>query len=156
MNERVRLEREINELKYELSVTIPQEMQTAIEMGDLRENSEFSDAVTRQHFVNIRLKQLADRLSACKAVDIHSIPRDKVGIGSVVKVRNLETNKIMYFKLIMSEISNHPSTEHTEVTVNSPIGKALTNKKIKDEVVAVLPNGRSTYRILNITTIHDL
>jgi transcription elongation GreA/GreB family factor len=49
MNECDQLEKEIQELKFELSVSIPDEMQIAMESGDLRENSEFSEVLSRQY-----------------------------------------------------------------------------------------------------------
>jgi len=156
MNEREHLEKEINKLRHELSVTIPQEMQSAIEMGDLKENSEFSEAVTRQYFTSIRLKQLTDRLNSYKAINLQDISRTHVGIGSVIKVRDLEENKFTTFKIVIGEISDEVTTEYTEITVNSPIGKALYNKQVKDQVTVILPNGKITYKIMNLKTLHDL
>lgn len=156
MNEREHLEQEINKLRYELSVTIPQDMQTAIETGDLRENSEFSDVVTRQYFASVRLRQLTDRLNSYKAINLQNISKSHIGIGSITKVKHIEENKIVTFKIVVGEISDNPSTEHTEITINSPIGKALYNKQVKDQVIVVLPNGKVTYKIMSIKTLHDL
>lgn len=156
MNEREQLENEINQLRYELSVTIPQEMQTAIEMGDLKENSEFSDAVARQYFASVRLKQLTDRLNSYRAINLQNISRTKVGIGSIVKVKHLEENKTIMFKIVVGEISDKLTTEYVEITVNSPIGKALLDKQVKDKVMVVLPARKATYKIMNIKTLHDL
>lgn len=156
MNEREHLEQEINKLRHELSVTIPQEMQTAIESGDLKENSEFSDAVTRQYFASVRLKQLTDRLNSYKAVNLQNISKTNVGIGSIVKVKHVEENRIMYFKLVVGEISDNSNNDYTEITVSSPIGKALYNKEVKDQVIAAFPSGKATYKIMNIKTLHDL
>lgn len=153
MNEQAQMEMEIEDLRHELSVTIPQEMQTASEMGDLRENSEFSSAVARQHFVSIRLKQLATRLEEYRSIDLTAIPRDRVGLGSIVKARNLNTEKIVYFRIVFADITDADDT--TDVTLRSPIGLALQNKKVKDEVTVFLPGQRTTYRILGIKTIHD-
>lgn len=156
MNEREHLEHEINKLRYELSVTIPQEMQTAIELGDLRENSEFSDAVTRQYFASVRLKQLTDRLNSYKAINLHHISKTHVGVGSLVRVKNVEENKILTFKIVMGEISNEITSDYIEVTINSPIGKSLNNKQVKDEVTVILPTKKVIYKILSIKTLHDL
>lgn len=156
MNERERLEKEIESLKHELSVTIPEEIQIASEQGDLRENTEFSSAVARQHFIGVRLKQLVERLNAFKSVDISKISRDSVGLGSIVKARHVESKAIVNFKIVMNSISDESDDKCVEVTLKSPIGKALYNKKVKDEVSVLLPIGQATYRILGITTIHDL
>lgn len=153
---REQLEQEVLRLKHELSVTIPQEIKNAVELGDLRENSEYSAALEKQHFVGVRLEQMMNRLRAYQDIDTSKIPRDKVGIGSVVKVRNLKTNTIEYFKIVMYDIQDDADEKITEVTMNSPIGKTLMGRQQKDEVTAYLPTGKASYRVLQVTTIHDL
>jgi transcription elongation factor GreA len=156
MNDREHLEQEINSLKYELSVTIPQEMQDAVEMGDLRENSEYTEIVTRQQFAGIRLNQLLQRLAAYKNINLNLIPRDKVGIGSIMTVYHTEQNINKVFKVVLAEISDEVSDIYTEITSNSPIGKSLYNKTVGEQVVVSLPNGKATYKILDLLTIHDI
>lgn len=154
MNARKYLEDEIEKLKLELSTTIPQEIQDALVSGDLRENSEYSSALARQHFVNIRLEQLLTRLDAHKSVDYSLLPKDAINIGSTVKLRCLSSNKMFYVKLIIgNDIDDMAECE--EVTISSPMGMALKNKKVKDEVIVKLPSGTKKYRILQIKTIHD-
>jgi transcription elongation factor GreA len=156
MTDREQLEQEIDRLKYELSVTIPQEMQVAVEMGDLRENSEYTEIVGRQQFAGIRLGQLLQRLTAYKNINLHLIPRDKVGIGSIITVYHLETETTQVFKVVLAEISNESSDMYTEITSNSPIGKSLYNKSVGESAVVPLPSGKATYKILNLLTIHDV
>jgi transcription elongation factor GreA len=156
MNDREQLEQEINNLKYELSVTIPQEIQIAVEMGDLKENSEFSEITSRQQFAGIRLQQLLQRLSAYKNINLHLIPRDKVGIGSIITAYHLESQTTQVFKVVLAEISNDPSDKYIEITSSSPIGKSLYNKIIGESATVSLPNGKATYKILNLLTIHDV
>jgi len=153
---REQLEQEVLRLKHELSVTIPQEIKNAVELGDLRENSEYSAALEKQHFVGVRLEQMMNRLRAYQDIDTSKIPRDRVGIGSVVKVRNLRTDKIEYFKVVMHDIQDDADEKIVEVTMNSPIGKTLMGCQQKDEVTVHLPTSTVSYRVLQITTIHDL
>src|SRR5215216_7528947 len=60
----------------------------AVEMGDLRENSEYKAALERQQLVRARLSQLRERLSKLSSIDVTQIPNDKVGLGSTVLVRD--------------------------------------------------------------------
>ncbi|MCK5448390.1 MAG: GreA/GreB family elongation factor, partial [Gemmatimonadetes bacterium] len=46
--------------------------------------------------------------------------------------------------------------EKAEISMASPIGKALLGKGNGDEVDISLPNGRIRYRILTFETLHDL
>lgn len=155
MTERELLLHELAKVKHELTVTIPQEMQSALDCGDLRENSEFSEIVSRQYVLNIRLQQLKDRLTKIDAINLDDISRTLVGIGSLVKARDLITNKIVYFKILMSELSDSETTEYVEVTANSPLGKALMNKSVKEEVSVTYPAGHGKFKILSIKTIHE-
>jgi transcription elongation factor GreA len=156
MNEREQLENEIDRLKYELSVTLPQEMQDAVEMGDLRDNSEYTEIVTRQQFAGIRLAQLQQRLSAHKNINIKHIPTDKVGVGSLITVYHVEQDTTKVFKMVFAEITDKISDVYTEITGNSPIGKSLYNKTINEQVIVPLPSGKATYKILELLTIHDV
>lgn len=147
------LENEIERLRTELAVTIPQEIQAAVELGDLRENSEYSSAIAKQHFVSVRLEQLSKRLQAYTKIDLSKLPRDAANVGSTVKLRNLKTNEIVHVKIVIGDTDEN--SKYQEVTINSPMGQALKNKKIKEEFVVQLPVGSLPYRILQISTIHD-
>ena len=151
MSECDQLENEIQKLRFELSVTIPEEIQSAIESGDLRENSEFSEAVSRQNYTGIRLAQLNRRLTVCKSTYSVLTPKESVGVGSLIKVKNMVTNKTEYFKMVMTEISDISSDKYNEITLQSPLGKAFFSKNTGEKVIAKLPNGNSTYKILDIS-----
>ena len=77
-----KLGEEAEQLQHELNVTLPQEIRKAVELGDLRENSEYKAALERQQFVQARLGQLRQRLSKLSSIDVSQIPSDKVGLGS--------------------------------------------------------------------------
>jgi len=42
-----------------------------------------------------------------------------------------------------------------KISTTSPIGRALLNKKVGDEVIVVSPNGMRELEILSLSTIHD-
>jgi transcription elongation factor GreA len=148
------IEKEIDRLRYELSVTIPDELKSAAEAGDLLENAEYSEIITRQNLLSIRLCQLTKRLHAMNHINIHSISRDAVGIGSIVTLRCNQTHEELTIKMLSSEISDDAS-ELSEVTLNSPFGKAIFNKSINDNIIVYTPVGVKRYTILKLTTIHD-
>ena len=154
MNTRTYLYQEIEKLKHELSVVIPQEIQDAVALGDLKENSEYSAAIARQHYVGIRLEQLVKRAEVYNSINYAELPKDAVNVGSVVKLRDLQTDKIVYVKVVIGDIDDD-ETDMMEVTIASPFGQALKNKKVKDEITVQLPRGIAKYRILNIKTIYN-
>src|SRR5678815_2598927 len=81
---------EHEKLQHELNVVLPNEIRKAVELGDLRENSEYKAALERQRFVQARLGQLGERLGKLSDIDISRIPTDKVGLGSRVVVLDLQ------------------------------------------------------------------
>jgi transcription elongation factor GreA len=145
---------EIEQLKYELSVTIPQEFDSAVSMGDIRENSDYSAIAERQHFIGVRLHQLLERLESYRKIDINLLPKDAVHIGSIVKARNLNTSKIEYFKFVLGDIDDGDE-KYNHVTISSPIGQSMKGKKVKDVVKVKLPSSTVEYKILQITTVHN-
>lgn len=150
------LELEIEKLYNELHVVIPEELQEALESGDLRENSEVSSILDRQHLISIRLSQLLQRLGHHKQINIEDIPRNVVGLGSIVTVKCVNTQIEKTFKIVQSDISDIFQDEYEEVTINSLIGKSLYNKIINDIVKVKTPKNTVLYQIINLTTIHAL
>lgn len=148
------LEKEIEYIRHELAVTIPEELHDAMYSGDILESSEYSEILTRQHLLSIRLSQLNKRLHMRKHIDLKNIPRSQVGIGSVITLLCKDTNAKFSVKLVSSELSDMQS-EYDEITINSPVGKALHDKCINDEINVNTPSGIKHYKIINFITIHD-
>jgi transcription elongation factor GreA len=147
-----KLQEEIYALEHELSHELPKELKKAVAMGDLSENAEYHMAKQRQEFVKARVRQLGRRLADLSLINMNNIPKDKVGLGSTVRVYDNVKNEEMEYKLVTSEESDVTAGK---ISTTSPIGRALLNKKVGDTVVVVTPNGKREMEVLNLTTIHD-
>ena len=147
-----KLEEEIRTLEHELNHELPKELKKAVAMGDLSENAEYHMAKQRQEFVKARVRQLGKRLADLSMVNMNNIPRDKVGLGSTVKVYDNTKGEEVEYKLVTSEESDVAAGK---ISTTSPIGRALLNKKVGDEAVVVTPNGKRELEILSLSTIHD-
>jgi transcription elongation factor GreA len=145
-----RFEDEITLLDHELNHELPKEIQRARELGDLRENAEYSAAKERQTFVQARVSMLRNRVAQIQLMNLDKIPRDRAGFGSKLTIR--ENGKELLFELVMPEDA---SPEKGLVSVASPIGRALVGKEAGDEVVVVTPSGERELEILSLVTIHD-
>jgi transcription elongation factor GreA len=143
---------EVEKLTHELNVVLPNEIRKAVELGDLRENSEYKSALERQQFVQARLSQLRQRLSKLSQIDITQIPVDKVGLGSRVIVECQETTAKETYFLVFTDAENF---DEGHVTLASPIGKALMGKAVGDNVLLKLPARVRRLRILELRTIHE-
>jgi transcription elongation factor GreA len=109
-------------------------------------------AKQRQEFVKARLRQLGRRLADLSLINMKSIPKDKVGLGSTVRVFDNDKNEETEYKLVTSEESDVAAGK---ISTTSPIGRALLNKKTGDTAIVVTPNGKRELEILSLTTIHD-
>ena len=147
-----KLQEQIVLLEHELTTELPREIKKAADLGDLSENAEYHMAKQRQEFVKARLRQLGKRIADLSLINMDNIPRDKVGLGSTVRVYDNDKNEEMEYKLVTSEESDFPSGK---ISTSSPIGRALLNKKVGDTAIIVTPNGKREMEILKLSTIHD-
>jgi len=147
-----KLQEEINVLEHELSYELPRELKKAVALGDLSENAEYHMAKQRQEFVKARLRQLGKRMADLALINMDNIPRDRVGLGSTVKIYDSSKNAEVEYKLVTSEESDVASGK---ISTSSPIGRALLNKKVGDSATVVTPNGNREMEVLTLKTIHD-
>ena len=143
---------EVERLQHELNVTLPAEIRKAVELGDLRENSEYKAALERQQFVQARLGQLRQRLSKLSTIDMSQIPADRVGLGSRVVVEDQRTGGRETYHLVFGDAVEF---EEGHVTMASPIGRALLGKAVGEVAHLKLPAGLRQLKIVELRTIHD-
>lgn len=143
---------EAEKLRFELNVTLPNEIRKAVELGDLRENSEYKAALERQQFVQARLGQLTQRLSKLSSIDESQIAADAVGMGSKVTVEDQDSKEKEDYHLIFGDAEEF---DESQVTMSSPIGRALLGKKVGDVILLKLPARNRKLKLLKLVTIHE-
>ncbi|MEN9508790.1 MAG: hypothetical protein RLZZ621_1353 [Gemmatimonadota bacterium] len=144
--------REVEKLTYELNVTLPAEIRKAVELGDLKENSEYKAALERQQFVQARLGQLTQRVTKLANIDIAQIPADKVGLGSRVIVEDEQTKSRETYELVFGDAGE---LQDGHVTMGSPIGRALQGKAVGEQAILKLPTKVRRLQIVELHTIHQ-
>ena len=143
---------EVEKLQFELNVTLPSEIRKAVEMGDLRENSEYKAALERQQFVRARLSQLRERLSKLSSIDVTQISHDSVGLGSRVVVKDEKSGLKETYQLVFGDAVEF---DEGHVTMSSPIGRALLGKKVGEIAHLRLPTVMRQLKVTELHTIHD-
>ena len=140
-----------NELDYNKTVRadeIAELIKEARGFGDLSENSEYDEAKNEQGKLYSRIAELEEILLHAVIVDESETDSDKISIGCVVTVTNLETGKIMpAYKIVGSQEADVMSRAVSE---DSPFGKALKGAKVGDEVSVEAPRGVIRYRVEKI------
>ena len=147
-----KLEEQIRELDYELKVHLPKEIQRAREHGDLRENAEYKAAKERQSYLQARIGQLHRRVAALSMVNMDKIPRDKVGLGSTVALKDTTSGEEISYEIVTPEESDPPQGR---ISPMSPIGRSLLNREAGETVEVRVPSGTKEYEIVRLSTIHD-
>ncbi len=147
-----KLEKELEKTKKELKVDIPEALKVAIAHGDLSENAEFKAAKERQMFLESRLSQLQKRISDITALNIDRLPKDRSGLGSTLRLLDLNSGEKKTYHLVFPEEVN---PEEGRISTASPIGRALMGKQEGDEVNVTLADNNIEYEVLEVVTIHD-
>src|SRR5208282_2513378 len=151
-NIKKKLQTEIDALEHELSVELPKEIAVARSHGDLSENAEYKFAKERQGYVNAKIHQLKQRMGDLGMLNLTNIPRDRTGYGSRVVVVDVQRSVEVEYKLVSSEEAD---VEKGLISTTSPIGRALLNRKVGDEVQVSTPNGQKEFEIVKLATIHE-
>jgi transcription elongation factor GreA len=147
-----KFEDELMVLEKELKTELPQEIKRARELGDLRENAEYHAAKERQRLVEARISLLKKRVSDIHLMNMEKIPRDKVGFGSTVHLKENNSGAITIYQLVMPEDAD---VEQGLISTASPIGRAMLNKEEGDEVTVTTPSGSRLFELVKLSTIHD-
>jgi transcription elongation factor GreA len=95
---------------------------------------------------------LGKRLADLSLINLNNIPKDKVGLGSTVKVYDADKDEEVEYKLVTSEESDVAAGK---ISTTSPIGRALLNKKVGDSATVVTPSGKREFEVLSLTTMYD-
>src|SRR5881409_1643817 len=149
---RDKLEKELKALEKEYRQELPKEIQRALQMGDLRENSEYRSALDRQQYVKARIGQLQKQITELSLVNIESLPKDRVALGSSVTLVDTGNGKSATYELVIPDMADFAKGL---VSVTSPIGKALVGHRVGDEVTIKTPGGTKQYEIVKLATVHE-
>jgi transcription elongation factor GreA len=142
-----KIEQELERLRTTGRREVAERIRDSKQFGDFAENAEFEEAKIAQAFVEGRIHDLQRILQAAQVVDIQDVPTDTIGIGSVVKVADVEAGDDWTFTLVGS-VESDP--ENDRVSDESPVGEALYGKRVGDEVTVAIPDGRIRYRVESI------
>jgi transcription elongation factor GreA len=147
-----KLQHEIDSLEHELNVELPKEIAVARAHGDLSENAEYKYAKERQGYVNAKIGQLKKRMGDLGMLNLTNIPKDRSGYGSRILVLDLQRNIKVEYKLVSSEEAD---AEKGLISTTSPIGRALLNRQVGDEVQVATPAGKKEFEVVHLVTIHE-
>lgn len=142
-----KLEEELEYLKTVKRKEITEKIKVVLGYGDLSENSEYDEAKNDQAFTEGRIIQLENMLKNAVVVDESEIPKDKVSVGSIVKVMDYEFDEEVEYTIVGSAEAD---PMNFKISNESPVGSALLGKKVGDVVEVAVPSGVSKFEVLEI------
>lgn len=142
------LVKELDDLKTVKRSQIAEKIKVARGFGDLSENSEYDEAKNEQGIIESRIAMLEEQLKHVKIVDTQNISTDVVGIGSKVKVFDLDMQEEGQYLVVGAMEVGH---EMNTISDQSPVGKAMIGAKKGDTVSVDAPGGAFQLKILEIT-----
>lgn len=137
---------ELEKLEKE-AVEVRQRVAEAREHGDLKENGEYIYGRQALGFIEGRLGELRGKLNFSKVVDCTQVPCDTAAFGTVVKLRNLETGGTVVYQLLGPHDAD---LTDDSISILSPVGEALLDHAVGDQVTVTVPRGEVHFEILEI------
>jgi transcription elongation factor GreA len=146
-----RIEAELHKLQTVRRHEVADNIRNAKAFGDIAENPEYESAKNEQAFVEGRILELKNILNIAQVVDDTKAPTEEVGIGSVVTVRDLETDEEWDYTIVGS-VEADPDEDR--ISNESPLGQAIMGHKVGDVVEIEIPAGDAKYEIIAIRRLN--
>lgn len=140
-------EEELNELKAVKRREVAEKIKEARAQGDLSENAEYDAAMDEQRDIEARIEKLEKILKNAEVIDEDEVSTEKVSIGCVVKIRDMELKEDLEYKI---DAPTEANPLKGVISYESPVGAALIGKKVKDTVTVETPAGELKFKILDI------
>ena len=143
----LKIEEELNELKTVKRPQVIEAIKDARAQGDLSENADYDAARNDQAELEARIKELEYLVDHAKIIE-ETVSKGRVGLGSTITINYVEDDEEEKYQIVGSLEAN-PS--ENRISNESPIGKAVLNKKVGDVVTVESPGGAFDIEILAIS-----
>lgn len=138
------------ELKHLITVEreqVKREIAEARELGDLKENAEYSAAKEKQSHIEGRILDVQSKLARARVVDVSTINLQKIVFGATVTIYDSQKDVTTTFQIVGED---EAQKDPKKISYNSPLGKALIGKEAGDEAIVKAPKGDLTYEIQDV------
>ena len=142
-----KLTAELRALRGDGRAEIAAKLEEARGFGDLSENAEYHAAKEEQEKLENRVLWLDYQLGKAKDFDAEDVDTSSVSIGTTVTLKDLDLKKTLVYTLVGTEEAD---IKENRVSAASPVGMAITGKKINDEVMVRTPRGIRHLKIMKI------
>ena len=142
------LEKELDYLKVVRRKEVAEKIKVALSFGDLSENSEYDEAKNEQAKIEARIVEIEAMLKNVEIIEDVKGNTKSVIVGVKVKVLDEEYGDECEYRVVGS---TEADPRNGKISDESPVGKALLDKKIGEEVIVEAPGGEFKLKILGIS-----
>jgi transcription elongation factor GreA len=142
-----KLKAELDQMQNVEMLALEERVGRARAEGDLTENAEYQGAQESLELLRARVNALRAKLARAEIVDPAKAPKDKVGFGVTVAVKDLDTGDEEEFTLVGAGEEDYAAGK---ILVTSPLAQGLVGKKVGDRVEIKVPMGVTRFEILSI------
>lgn len=141
------IKKQVRQLKETERPDVIKAIQEARAHGDISDNAEFEAAKERQAFVEGKIGELEHKIAIAEVIDPSQVTTDQVTFGCTVILENLITEEEARYQLVGPDESD---VHLGRISVSSPLGKAMIQKKVGDEIIVNAPAGQRRYELVDI------
>jgi transcription elongation factor GreA len=141
-----KLQEELEYLRTKKREEIAVRLHEAMEGGELLDNAELEAAKNEQAFVEGRIKELEMLLATARVIDDAASASGAIQVGSRVTIKEEEMEPESY--IIVGAAEANPI--NGRISNESPLGKALLNRRVGDKVQVDAPAGVFTVQVLKV------
>jgi transcription elongation factor GreA len=145
-----KLSAELEQLKTHERANIAAIIDEARAQGDLKENAEYHAAKDEQGLMEARITELTDLVGRAQVIEPSTLAHERVSFGSTVEMTDQDTDEDITYTIVGGTESN-PTKGF--ISIQSPMARAMMGKEEGDEVELVLPTGKKTYDIEEISYV---
>lgn len=142
-----KLKAEVEHLQNVEMPKILEGLATARAEGDLSENAEYHGRRESQGLLQARINMLRDKLSRAVFIDPSQSPRDEVGFGATVVLKDLDAGDEEEFTLVGAGEEDYMASK---ILVTSPLAQGLMGKKVGQQVEIKVPMGTMRYEVVAV------
>lgn len=146
-----KLRDELQTLKRDARPSVIRALAEARAHGDLRENAEYHAAKEQQGFIEGRIREIEETLSSAEVIDTRALNAGgRVVFGATVELINLETDDTVEYQIV-GELE--ADIKAGQISVHSPIARALIGKEEGDVATVEAPGGPVEYELVSVRYI---
>ena len=142
-----KLAAELKQLKTVDRRAISKEIEVARAHGDISENAEFSAAKEKQSLVEGRIRMIEDKLARAQVIEPGLGQPDNIRFGVTVDLEDADTGETVVYTILGEDEAD---LARGEISVTSPVARALLGKGIGDSVMVRVPKGTREFEVLEI------